>query len=48
LQNILDKLLEAIGRGMWKADAGTERELRDAYLEMEGEIEEWSDTGKAT
>ena len=48
LQNILDKLLEAIGRGMWKADAGMERELRDAYLEMEGEIEEWSDSeGKA-
>jgi cobaltochelatase CobN len=48
LQNILDKLLEAIGRGMWKADAEMERELRDAYLETEGEIEEWSDTeGKA-
>ncbi|MDR2450429.1 MAG: cobaltochelatase subunit CobN [Candidatus Accumulibacter sp.] len=44
LQNILDKLLEAIRRGMWKADADMERELRDAYLEMEGEIEEWSDS----
>ena len=47
LQNILDKLLEAVGRGMWKAEAEMERELRDAYLEMEGELEEWSDTGRA-
>ncbi|MBC7359546.1 MAG: cobaltochelatase subunit CobN [Desulfacinum sp.] len=43
LQNILDKLLEAIGRGMWKADEEMEEALRKAYLEMEGEIEEWSD-----
>ena len=40
LQNILDKLLEAIHRGMWQADADMEEELRDGYLEMEGEIEE--------
>lgn len=40
LQNILDKLLETIGRGMWNADAGMEEELRNAYLEIEGEIEE--------
>lgn len=40
LQNILDKLLEAINRGMWQADEGMEEELRDAYLEMEGELEE--------
>ena len=45
LQNILDKLLEAISRGMWQADSDMEQELRDAYLEMEGEIEEWSDQG---
>jgi cobaltochelatase CobN len=32
---------------MWQADAEMERELRDAYLEMEGEIEEWSDSGEA-
>lgn len=43
LQNILDKLLEAIGRGMWKAGDEMEEALRNAYLEMEGEIEEWSD-----
>lgn len=40
LQNILDKLLEAISRGMWDAEDEVEEELRDMYLEMEGEIEE--------
>ncbi|MGQ9499079.1 MAG: cobaltochelatase subunit CobN, partial [Dissulfurimicrobium sp.] len=39
LQNILDKLLEAISRGMWNADQDMESRLREAYLEMEGEIE---------
>lgn len=43
LQNILDKLLEAISRGMWQADAAMEEQLRNAYLEMEGEIEEWTE-----
>ncbi len=43
LQNILDKLLEAIGRGMWQADEQMEKELRETYLEIEGEIEEWSE-----
>ena len=46
LQNILDKLLEAIKRGMWQAGDEMEKELRDAYLETEGELEEWSDTDK--
>jgi cobaltochelatase CobN len=40
LQNILDKLLETISRGMWNADAEMEEKLRSAYLEIEGEIEE--------
>ena len=43
LQNILDKLLEAISRGMWNAEDEMEEQLRNAYLEMEGEVEEWSD-----
>jgi len=43
LQNILDKLLEAIGRGMWNAGDEMEAKLRDAYLEIEGEIEEWTE-----
>lgn len=41
-QNILDKLLEAISRGMWQADREMENRLRDEYLEIEGEIEELS------
>ncbi|MDR0842934.1 MAG: cobaltochelatase subunit CobN [Acidobacteriota bacterium] len=40
LQNILDKLLETISRGMWDTTAEMEEKLRDAYLEIEGEIEE--------
>ncbi len=40
LQNIIDKLLEAIGRGMWNADEQREEALREAYLEIEGEIED--------
>ncbi len=40
LQNILDKLLEAISRDMWHADRDMEEKLRETYLEMEGEIEE--------
>lgn len=40
LQNILDKLLETISRGMWNADKEMEENLRNAYLEVEGEIEE--------
>lgn len=43
LQNILDKLLEAIKRGMWNAGTDMEEELRNAYLETEGEIEEWTE-----
>ena len=38
-QNILDKLLEAISRGMWKADPDMEEQLKEEYLEIEGEIE---------
>lgn len=40
LQNILDKLLETISRGMWNTSAEMEEKLRNAYLEIEGEIEE--------
>ncbi len=40
LQNILDKLLEVIERGMWDADDDMREKLRDAYLDIEGDIEE--------
>ncbi|ETR71429.1 MAG: hypothetical protein OMM_02492 [Candidatus Magnetoglobus multicellularis str. Araruama] len=39
-QNILDKLLEAISRGMWQADDDMIEKLQEEYLEMEGQIEE--------
>jgi cobaltochelatase CobN len=42
-QNILDKLLEAISRGMWNADDGMRQKLQDEYLELEGRLEEWND-----
>ena len=40
LHNIIDKLLEAAGRGMWNADTDILDALREAYLDVEGEIEE--------
>jgi cobaltochelatase CobN len=43
LHNILDKLLEAVQRGMWHADDDTLAALRNAYLDVEGEIEETTD-----
>mgnify|MGYP001188637810 FL=1 len=46
LENILDKLLETIQRGMWNASDGMREQLQDAYLEIEGEIEETVDQGK--
>jgi cobaltochelatase CobN len=46
LHNILDKLLEAIGRGMWQAAPEMEDKLRNAYLEVEGDIEEATDDGQ--
>lgn len=40
LQNIVDKLLETIERGMWNASDEMRERLRETYLEVEGEIEE--------
>ena len=40
LQNITERLLEAISRGMWDADQETKDKLEEIYLEIEGEIEE--------
>ena len=42
-QNILDKLLEAISRGMWSATDDMKQRLQEEYLETEGEIEEISE-----
>jgi cobaltochelatase CobN len=40
LQNIAERLLEAVERGMWQASDEMKEELRDVYLEIEGWIEE--------
>jgi len=39
-QNILDKLLESISRGMWNASEEMTQQLREEYLETEGKIED--------
>jgi cobaltochelatase CobN len=43
LHNILDKLLEAIQRGLWQADDQMIEALQNAYLDVEGEIEDAMD-----
>lgn len=40
LQNILDKLLETIQRGMWNTSDEMKQKLQQAYLSVEGDIEE--------
>ncbi len=40
LQNILDKLLEAINRGLWQAAPEMAEQLKEAYLDIEGVLEE--------
>jgi cobaltochelatase CobN len=42
-QNILEKLLEAIARGMWDAGEEETAKLREEYLELEGRLEDWND-----
>jgi cobaltochelatase CobN len=40
LQNILDKLLEAVQRGLWTTTEERRSELQEAYLAVEGDVEE--------
>jgi cobaltochelatase CobN len=40
MQNISERLLEAIHRGMWNASEETVEKLRSIYMEMEGEMED--------
>ena len=41
LRAIAERLLEAADRGLWEAPAAASFDvLRDAYLEVEGELEE--------
>jgi cobaltochelatase CobN len=43
LHSILERLLEAISRGMWQADPAMHERLRGLYLEIEGDLEERSE-----
>jgi cobaltochelatase CobN len=40
MQNISERLLEAVNRGMWNASKETVEKLRSIYMEIEGEIED--------
>ncbi|MCI0747931.1 MAG: cobaltochelatase subunit CobN [Verrucomicrobia subdivision 3 bacterium] len=40
LQAILSRLLETIQRGMWNADEEMQKRLRDAYLNIDGDLED--------
>jgi cobaltochelatase CobN len=40
LQNIVERLLEAIERGMWRATESMREKLRSIYLDVEGSLEE--------
>jgi cobaltochelatase CobN len=40
LQNLIERLLEAVQRGMWEAEPQMKQELQDIYLEVEGKLEE--------
>ena len=37
--NVLKRMLEASGRGMWKADGVTLQKLRDMYEDMDAQLE---------
>ena len=43
LKSILDRLYEAIDRGMWDADDDMKDKLKDIYLELEDRLEEVTD-----
>jgi cobaltochelatase CobN len=42
LQNIFERLMEAVRRKMWQADDHTRQELESLYLEVEGDIEDFT------
>lgn len=43
LQNITERLLEAVRRGMWEAGPEMVEELKEVYLDIEGELEARTD-----
>ncbi|MCP8306506.1 MAG: cobaltochelatase subunit CobN [archaeon] len=44
LQNIVERLLEAIERGMWQATEEMKKKLQELYLSIEGMLEEAGDS----
>ena len=38
-QNVLKRMLEAAGRGMWQASPETVKQLRDQFADMDNELE---------
>ncbi|MDR1658371.1 MAG: cobaltochelatase subunit CobN [Deltaproteobacteria bacterium] len=42
-RNILEKLLEAIARGLWENPGQLAQTLRDEFLELEGQLEDYLD-----
>jgi len=47
LQNMTERLLEAIQRGMWQAREEIEQELRRVYLQVEGTLEESTERSRS-
>ena len=45
MQNIAERLLEAVERGMWNASDEDIEKLRDLYMDVEGDIEGAQDRG---
>jgi len=43
IQNMTERLLEAAQRGMWAAKAESLEKLRAIYMEIEGEMEKFSE-----
>ena len=43
MMEVMDRLFEAIDRGMWDADQETVDRLKDIYLELESRVEEVND-----
>jgi cobalamin biosynthesis Mg chelatase CobN len=46
LQNITERLLEAIERGMWETTPQMKEDLLNVYLDVEGEVEESQEKSK--
>ena len=43
MMNMMDRLFEAVDRGMWDARPETLERMKDIYLELEGKVEDYQD-----